>query len=255
VTERLLDNPCIVFALRREAVPFRRDFRPHQRFAGAPCWARFCGPPGRTVLVLEIGVGRERVQACLEWLLKWPLFGNHPYRPRVVLSAGFSGALQEEHAIGDIILATEVADTAGQCWPATWPGELPPGQGRVPLHRARLLTTSKLIGTPAEKRLLGQRHAAAAVDMETAVVAEMCSQAGVPFGCVRAISDDVHTALSPRLVALLSGGRVSPRRLLWALVRSPGLLSEMRRLARQTRLAAERLASALCELLTLTTSS
>jgi hypothetical protein len=74
----------------------------------------------------------------------------------------------------------------------------------------------------------------------------------VPFGCVRAVSDDLHTALSPRLATLLSGGRVSPLRCLLALAGSPGLAAEMWRLAKQTRLAADNLAKALGELLTLT---
>ena len=43
-TELLFDDPCVVFALRSEAKAFRRTFRPQQRFAGAPCWAKFCGP-------------------------------------------------------------------------------------------------------------------------------------------------------------------------------------------------------------------
>ena len=43
-TEVVFDDPCVVFALGREAKAFRREFRAQQRFAGAPCWARFCGP-------------------------------------------------------------------------------------------------------------------------------------------------------------------------------------------------------------------
>jgi hypothetical protein len=85
--------------------------------------------------------------------------------------------------------------------------------------------------------------------METAHVARWCAEHDVPFASVRAVSDDVHTALSPRLVALLGGGRVSPGRLLANVARQPRLASELWRLARQTRLASARLAVALGELL------
>src|SRR5207244_944886 len=107
--------------MRRESAAFRREFRPQQRFPGAPCWARFCGPAWLTVLVLETGIGPARVAAAVDWLLGTPVLGNLPYRPRVVLSAGYSGALQDGYRVGDVVLATEVADLDGNRWPVTWP--------------------------------------------------------------------------------------------------------------------------------------
>jgi hypothetical protein len=238
--------------VRRESAAFYREFRPQQRFPGAPCRARFCGPTWLTVLVLETGVGADRTERAMAWLLGQPLFGSLSYRPKLVLSAGFCGALQAVRAVGDVILATEVADTAGRVWPATWPGGLPAGEWRPPLHRGRLLTVPQLVAATEQKRELGERHQAMAADMEAAVVARSCSQHRVRFGCVRAVSDDVQTGLSPRLVSLLSGGRVSPLRLAAALAREPRLAGELWRLARHTRFAADRLALALGELLTLT---
>jgi adenosylhomocysteine nucleosidase len=251
-TELTFTDPCLIFALRRESRPFLRQFRPHQRFPGAPCRAHFCGPAWLTVLVLETGIGQGATERAVDWLLSRPVLGNVPYRPGVVLSAGFSGALHAQYQIGDVILATEVANTAGNRWPASWPGDLPPGEWRPPLHRGRVLTAPQLVGDVEQKGLLGRQHEAVAVDMETAVVAQRCTQHGVPFGCVRAISDDLGEPLSPRLVACLSTSRVSPLRLAATLVRSPGLMGDLWRLAKQTKLAAEQLAAALGELLTLT---
>jgi adenosylhomocysteine nucleosidase len=252
VTELLFEDACVIFALDREARPFRREFRPQQRFPGAPCWARFCGPAWLTVLVLQTGIGQTRTRTALEWMLSRPILGNVPYRPRVVLSAGFAGALQPGLAVGDIILATEVVDTESNCWPATWPAELPPGEWQPPLRRGRVLTATHLVGDPAEKRALGEKHEAVAVEMESATVARLCSKHAIPFGCVRAISDDWNTPLSPQLVSVLAGGRVSYGRLLWHVLTSPRLTGELWRLARQTKVAAEQLGRALGELLTLT---
>jgi adenosylhomocysteine nucleosidase len=204
------------------------------------------------VLVLETGVGLARMEAALTWLLDQPVLENVPYRPRVVLSAGFAGALQRGFQIGDIILATEVADLHGNRWPATWPGALPPGEWRPPLHRGRLLSVAHLVGRPEDKQELGRQHDAVAVDMETGAVARVCSARSVPFGCVRAISDDVETRLSPQLLALLTGGRVAPLRVLTTVARTPALAGELWQLARHTRQAARQLATALGELLTLT---
>jgi adenosylhomocysteine nucleosidase len=88
--------------------------------------------------------------------------------------------------------------------------------------------------------------------MESAPFAARCQKANVPFGCVRAISDDSATSLSPALVSVLSGGTASPWRVLLALARRPGMLPELIRLARATKKASHQLGLALGELLTLT---
>lgn len=250
--ELAFDDPCVVFAMRRESKPFLREFHPQQKFKGSPCWAQFCGPAWLTVLAVECGVGARCAEQAMTWLLNRPVLENVPYQPKLVLSAGFSGGLQADRHVGDVILATEVVDTAGNRWPTTWPGELPEGDWRPPIHRCRILTSNKIIGTPAEKAELGKRFDAAAVDMESATVARQCSRAGVPFGCLRVISDDARSPISPRLAALLEGGRVSPFRGAAAVLRSPGLAAEYWTLAKHTRMAAKQLGKALGEVLTLT---
>ena len=252
MTDLDFDDPCVIFALGRESKAFRREFRPTQRFPGAPCWARFCGPAWLSVLVLETGVGAARVERVLDWLFKAPQLGIVPYRPQVVISAGFAGALDEQRRVGDIVLATEVTDPEKNHWPTTWPEELPAGEWRPPLHRGRLLSSAQMICTVEDKRALGQQHDAVAVDMESAIVARLCSQRRVPFACVRTISDDVNTPLSPRLTSLLRAGRVDPFRLTASVMLAPRLIAELWRLARQTTRAGEQLGKALGELLTLT---
>jgi adenosylhomocysteine nucleosidase len=167
-----------------------------------------------------------------------------PYEPRWLVFAGFAGALTEALHIGDIALADEVADSRGRSWPTT----LPVGESLSP-HRGRLLTVDELTATPDDKRRLAERHRAIAVDMESAVFAERCTQAGMPFTCLRAISDEAATSLSPALVSMLSGGAASPWRVLLGLARRPGMLPELLRLARDTRKASEQLAMALNALL------
>jgi hypothetical protein len=252
VTDLLFDDPCIVFALRREAQPFLREFRPHQRFPGAPCWARFCGPSWLTVLVLETGVGESPTTNALNWALGRPVLTNVPYQPKLVLSAGFSGALVTDLKVGDVVLATDVCGDSGKRWPATWPMSLPGGEWRPALHRGSVFSSSQLIGHPNEKLTLAQRYDAIAVDMETAAIARACQAHDVPFGCVRAISDEVSTTLSPKLLPLLSGRRVSSLGVTGLLLRSPGMVRELWRLQRDTRYAARQLVLALGELLTLT---
>jgi len=247
-----LDDPCVLFALRRERGPFCREFTPNEAFPGAPCWASFCGPAWLSVLTVETGVGAANVQRALDWLLAKPTFERVSYEPNVLIFAGFAGALTPDLHIGDIVLADEVVDEQGQSWRTTWPAELPDERWTPPLHRGRLVSVDQLIGVPEEKRRLAEAHGAMAVDMESASFAARCSRANMPFACVRAISDEVATALSPNLLSMLQGGAASPTRVLGTLARRPGMLPELLRLARDTGRASEQLGLALGELLTLT---
>jgi adenosylhomocysteine nucleosidase len=234
-----ITDPCLVFALRRESMFFRRSHAYQQAAPGAPCRAQFRGLSSQTILMLETGLGARAMEAALAWCLNSPRCGQATYRPRRVLLAGFSGALRPGQRVGDVILASEVIDESGHCWPVTWEPDLPASDA---MSRGRVLTVSHLVGDPEEKQRLGQQYQALAVDMETVVLARRCSGHGVPFACIRVISDDLSMPLSPRLLQLMQGGRVSPVRLAWYLFRQPSLSHELWKLAVQTRYAARRLA-------------
>jgi adenosylhomocysteine nucleosidase len=201
---------------------------------------------------METGVGAARTERALTWLFDVPRLGVVPYRPKLVISAGFAGSLQAEYRVGDIILASEVVDADGCARPTTWPKRLPEGEWRPPLNRGRLVTVDQIAATTADKLALAEKHGAVAVDMESAMVARWCAERCVRFTCVRAISDDLDMPLSPRLLSLVRDGRVDVLRLLGSLLVRPRMIGEMWRLARQTSYASEQLGKALGELLTLT---
>jgi nucleoside phosphorylase len=245
VTNISSPNICILFALDREARPFFQQFPIQKRFPAAPHRAFLCGKPDQPILVLETGVGLKRMEEALTWVF------SQPQLPKLIISAGFSGALRDGINIADIIVATEVVDENGGFWPTSWPGEVSGHE----CQRGKLLTVSRAISEPGEKMALGRKHDALAVDMETAVVARMCSQRGIAFGCVRAISDDVHTPLCADLDHVIVNGQVSLWRLMTRLVRRPWFAAELWRLARHTRLAADNLAVALARLINVAADS
>jgi adenosylhomocysteine nucleosidase len=144
------------------------------------------------------------------------LFALEAWSPRQVIAAGFCGGLAPHLVVGDIV------------------------------QSPRILSVNEVVGDPAEKRRLSATHDA--VDMESAAIEQICQQRGVPFLAVRAVSDTYDTALSPELLRLISGGRVSVWRVLRALVGKPSLLREFLRLWRATSLAANQLAEALVPL-------
>jgi adenosylhomocysteine nucleosidase len=223
---------AFLFALRREAAPFTRRLRPVRTCDDAPCPAQLYATPRDQALVVETGIGADRAAAAARWAVE-------SFAPRLVVMAGFAGALAPSLAVGDVLLASEVVEPDDVRWRVALPMEL----GDLPC--GRLVTVSQLVTTPAAKRALARQLGALAVDMESAAVAEVCQERHVPCACVRAVSDTADASLSPRLVALFAGGRLSPLRVLAAVVRSPGLAAELWRLARDTRRAGRRLAGAL----------
>lgn len=258
--EDILSVPCFIFALRRESMHFRRAYPLLRRFPGAPCRAQFrrkkrCQEPFsektapdtffRSVLMLETGVGAAAMERALRWCLSKPRFGEVLYRPSLLVSAGFSGALQPEQRVGDLVLATEVVDQYGNRWPAIHPD----GLSGCDIVEGRLITMPKLVGDPKEKWRLGQQSGAIAVDMESAVAARLCHEHNVPFACLRVISDDWQTTLSPHLVELLRQGRVSIPSLARRVLSHPKLIGELWRLGGQTRRASRNLLEPLSALL------
>jgi adenosylhomocysteine nucleosidase len=249
--ELIFDEPCLLFALPRERQSFLGDFPAQQRIADAPCWAAYCGPAWLNVLVLTTGMGQANVERALAWLDRSPKLSGVPCKPRLLLSCGFAGGLVDELKVGDVVVATEVWDENGVGLSAPWPGVLNGVWNPFP-HRGRIVTVQNAVGTVLAKAELGQKHAALAVDMESSIVAGWCQRRGIPFGSIRVISDDSRTSFSPAMQRLLQAGDPSIWRFLSAGLRSPNLLAEMLRLARQTRLAGRQLGKALGELLTLT---
>jgi adenosylhomocysteine nucleosidase len=228
---------AFLFALRREAEAFARRTRLVHPLPDAPCPAARIETRRGAAVILETGFGIDRAAVAARWVLEH-------FEPRLVVVCGFAGALSPTLRVGEVLLASEVVEPGEDelHWRTAVPAEL----GDLPV--GRLVTVKRLVATPAEKQALANETHAVMVDMESAAIAEACQEWQVPCAVVRVISDTAGTALSPRLVKLLTGGRASPWRVLATLARSPRSTIELWCLARDTRLAAGRLADALARL-------
>jgi len=88
------------------------------------------------------------------------------------------------------------------------------------------------VAGPAAKAALHVSSGAAAVDMESGVVARAAMRHRLPFAVLRAIADPAHRALPPAaLVAMRADGGVDLAAILDALARDPRQLPELARLA------------------------
>jgi hopanoid-associated phosphorylase len=158
-----------------------------------------------------------------------------------LVSFGVAGGLNPRLQAGDLVLADQVILPGGRMV-ATHAG------WRIKAHLclaapARTFVgavagSDRLLVTPDEKRLLGERTGALAGDMESGAVAAVAAEAGLPFLVLRAVSDGAVRAL-PRVacVPLRPDGGLSVGGIAHALLTRPAEWPAVLRLAVETRAA------------------
>ena len=111
---------------------------------------------------------------------------------------------------------------------------------------ARFHCSDRIAVTAREKQELRSRTGADAVEMESAVVHEVCARRGIPSATLRSISDVAteDMALDFNLLAT-ADFELSPLRLGWAILRTPSSIPGLVRLGRQSAFAARELAGVL----------
>jgi adenosylhomocysteine nucleosidase len=162
-------------------------------------------------------------------------------------SWGMAGGLDPALAPGTIFLPSEVisSDGASIATSRHWRERLGSAlSAQRPLLQGRLLTSSKAVGSLAEKALLFREKGAVAVDMESLAIAEVAATRQLPFIAVRVIVDSAGDALPQAVTAAAdSEGHLQIWRLMGALARAPADLAPLIRLARRYRAANRSLAA------------
>lgn len=209
--------------------------------------------PGKSVAIAHGGPGTENARAATDAVLD-------AHRPRWLIAAGLAGGLVPAVKRHDIILAeTIVGAAAATAESPEGSSTLHTGLGVPPtelrryagVHLGRLLTWPHTVVAPEEKRQLGERFDALAVDMESYAVAEACRRRGQPMLCVRVVGDPVDERLPGDVEHLLRQRSMAAR---WgaaarAVVRRPAAVKDFWRLRENATMAAERLADFLVDMI------
>jgi len=232
--------PCdvgVVFALGAEAGGLEDLLGGKIEIRGEELTVRQGELEGRQVAVARSGPGREEAARATECLIDG-------HAPKWVLSSGFAGGLSPKLARHDLVMVDRLADVEGNRldlelqvdreWLARTPG----------VHVGRLLTADRVVRLPDEKRSLGQKHEAVAVDMETFATAEVCRRRKVRFMAIRVISDAVDDELPEDIEKLLrqktTAGRLGAA--VGSIWRRPSSVMVMYRLRENALLASGKLA-------------
>jgi len=220
-----LPNSCkvaIVAALEREVWPMVRDWS-SRRWEHEGNGFKFFENSG--VVLVCAGVGAEAARRAAEAIVNL-------YRPALLVSAGFAGALDPNLQVGDMLVPNCVIDAADGS--RTEHGR---GEG--------LLVTFEDIADAEQKAKLGKAFGAHAVDMEAAAVARCAESHGVEFFACKVISDTSDSPLPSVKRFVDSMGRFHAARYLLHIAIRPWLWAQVMQLARNSKMAAQKLCQAL----------
>jgi len=148
-------------------------------------WAYWWNSAQGKALAVAGGIGREAAKRAVTATL-----GRH--KVSALISIGYVGSLKPGWAAGEAFVAERVLQPGSSL---EYPVSLPSVDGEaIRLRRGTLVTIDHVAATVDEKRRLAALGADA-VDMEAFEVAALARERGLPFFCVRAISDDAETEL------------------------------------------------------------
>jgi adenosylhomocysteine nucleosidase len=199
---------------------------------------------GRLYCVIQTGVGPDRARKVARTVLSegaWAL----------VLSTGFACALAPAD-VGDLIIGTEVLSVVhdGQwirsegvvsCSRDEQIRLLSIGrEGGMTVKTGGIVSTPRIVWRADEKRAIRDLTDAVGLDMESAALASVAHEKGIPMAIVRTVSDliDENLPLDFNLFLRPTGWLTG----LWALIGRPSGFIELNRLRIQSRVAADRLA-------------
>jgi nucleoside phosphorylase len=223
---------AVTFALPAESARFRRRLKRVQHQGAIMCG--FSDRGEEQVCVVHTGVGGSECEKRLTTYLR-----ND--NPRLVISSGFCGSANHSLAIGDILLASNYStpDLLGRAQ------ELLAGA-----IIGRLFSASRTIDSLQDRYAIGRAHNAVAIDMETEVIARICTNRQIPLLSARVVSDSPAAPFPAPAEVLfdLKKQRTSFSVLLAHLGREPAAVIRFVRFAGQISLARRRLADALCSL-------
>ena len=163
-----MSRTAIIAAMPAELKPLTRRWR-HERHNGVDLW-RWSFDGGEWIAA-SAGAGVDRAAKAFAEVEKSGELDS-------VISTGWAGALREELVPGQTYDVSTVIDArTGERFVTTGPP-----------NDCWLVTNSR-VADAAEKQRLASTYEAALVDMEAAGVARLARMRGIPFYCIKGISD------------------------------------------------------------------
>ena len=213
----------VISAMEREVAAFVSGWSVH-RIEGTQFKMRT--DRSGAIAYVASGIGREPGIAASEALVA-------EFRPDVMVSAGFAGALIAERRVGDEVVAGVVIDgTTGESF-------------QTETSSSSRIVSSGFIANRNVKLELHSRFQAEAVDMEGAAVATVTRRHGIPFYAIKTISDELDFPMLPFASFVDERGNFQTAGFLGHAMLRPAQWPALIRMGRNSSIAASNLRSGL----------
>jgi adenosylhomocysteine nucleosidase len=212
-----------------------------------------CRAAGHDILLVESGMGFDNAARAAKAVIE-------ATRPDLLISAGFCGGINPELRVGDVVVATAltvVTEAGLREVPVEIPAVGSTFVTRLTAQGSRVYG-GLFAGTPSivPKKRLGELLPSFAptpvVEMESAAIAAVAGEHGIPFLALRSVSDPADEELGFTLDEFCDSRlRIRPHRVLLTCLRKPRIIPQLIRLAGNSRVAAAALTAAMERLLPL----
>ncbi len=192
---------------------------------------------GKRYLLTANGPGPKLASHCLEVALRASSMAElSASKLEAVVSTGLCGAVEPSLQAKDVIEATEVFSLDDgrhfACSKAISP---------LPYRQGIVVSTNRVAGTVQEKQKL-QKTDALAVEMEAGGVGLRASASGLPFACIKVVSDRANEEFVMDFNQLRSpDGRFSRGKIVTRALMHPGTIPQLASLRRRSQEAARML--------------
>lgn len=201
---------------------------------------------GHEIVIVEAGMGFNNAATAAEKLVQ-------KVRPEMIFSVGFCGGVSTELQVGDIVMATGLTIVSERELEAV-PVEISAASRNFVVRESaegRRVFGGLFASTPVvmQKKQLAARLPAEApfpvVEMESAAIAIIAVENGIPFVGMRTVSDPFDEELGFSLDEFCDDRmRIRIPRVLLTIARKPRIIPQLIRLARNSRIAGASLSQA-----------
>jgi adenosylhomocysteine nucleosidase len=156
-----------------------------------------------------------------------------------LISFGLAGGLAPELRTGGVIVSTNVIAAEKRWWAEKrFRDRIADFAHSIGALEGPVLGAPAILATAAQKSRAWNETRAVAVDLESDIVAQIATSAGMPFVVLRSIADAAYRELPPAaLIPLSEGGTPRLARVLASVLRQPQQLASLVGLAREVRTA------------------
>jgi adenosylhomocysteine nucleosidase len=239
-----MTRTAIIAAMPGELKPLTRGWQ-HERRNGTDLWHWRSNENVWIAACVGAGVGAA-TRAFAEIEKDGPI--------DEVISTGWAGALREEIVPGKAYDVSTVIDArTGERFLTPYAdGSVdgsPRSQNRDLVHPGLWLVTNAKVADKTEKKRLASTYEAALVDMEAAGVARLAKMRGIPFYCIKGISDGYSDNLPDFNCFISKDGQFQLLRFVFFVLPRPWYWLVLIRMGENSRKAARSIAASVLDLL------